>query len=237
MLKSITFEVIGDQRLHCEGCEQRVERVLKVLKGVAQVRAQAHNQRIEVLFDAAVLNTAAIGERLREVGYETTIGNSTSTVIERESQQDEGRLAAHSEGRCWIQSLAVLPGALLALLPSATCPMCLAAYAGVLSAVGLGFLFNERVLGPLIVVFLAVGVFSVAWSTRSYRRPGPLVVTVVGSGAVVAGRLVWNVPIALYAGVALLIGASLWNLWLKRPQAEPLVEIGSSHDGRCTQCR
>lgn len=152
--------------------------------------------------------------------------------VERGSHRNEGRLATRSEGRNWIRSLAVLPGALLPLLPSATCPMCLAAYAGVLSAVGLGFLFNERVLGPLVVVFLAVGIFSVAWSARSHRRLGPLLVTVAGSGAVVAGRLVWNIPMALYTGVALLIGASLWNLWLKRPRAEPLVHIASPHDGR-----
>jgi len=225
MFKSITFEVIGDQRLHCESCEQRVQRLLKALEGVAQVRAHARNQRIEVLFDRAVLEPTAITERLGKAGYETRVASSTS-----DSGRQEGRLAAHAEGRSWIRSLAVLPGALLALLPSATCPMCLAAYAGLLSAVGLGFLFNERVLGPLIVVFLAVGVFSVAWSTRSHRRLGPLVVTVIGSGVVVASRLVWNVPIALYAGVALLIGASLWNLWLKRPQAEPLVQIGNTHD-------
>jgi len=76
MLKSITFEVVGDQRLTCEGCEQRVERLLKTLQGVGQVRAQAHNQRIEVLFDMAVLDAAAIAERLGQVGYQTRVGSS-----------------------------------------------------------------------------------------------------------------------------------------------------------------
>src|SRR5213593_453499 len=40
MFRSITFEVIGDQRLICEGCEQRVEHALKALPGVGQVRAE-----------------------------------------------------------------------------------------------------------------------------------------------------------------------------------------------------
>ena len=53
MFKSIAFEVIGEQRLHCESCEQRVERLLKGLPGVGQVRARSDNQRIEVLFDRA----------------------------------------------------------------------------------------------------------------------------------------------------------------------------------------
>jgi len=73
MFKSITFEVIGDQRLHCESCEQRVERLLKGLQGVGQVRAQAKNQRIEVLFDTAVLEANIITERLAAAGYETKV--------------------------------------------------------------------------------------------------------------------------------------------------------------------
>jgi len=71
MFKSVTFEVIGDQRLHCEGCEQRVERVLKAVPGVGRVRAQASNQRIDVLFDPAVLDPAAIAERIARAGYQT----------------------------------------------------------------------------------------------------------------------------------------------------------------------
>ena len=78
MLKSITFEVIGDQRLMCESCERRVERLLKAVQGVGRVRAQAHSQRIDVLFDTAVLEATAIAERLGKAGYETRVGSSTS---------------------------------------------------------------------------------------------------------------------------------------------------------------
>lgn len=114
------------------------------------------------------------------------------------------------------QTLAAVPGAIVALLPAAHCPACLPAYAGVLSAVGLGFLLNDRVLAPLIGALLVLGVVSVGWSTRSHRHAGPLVATLTGSAAIVAGRLVWSVPLALYGGAALLIGAALWNVWLKR---------------------
>jgi len=126
----------------------------------------------------------------------------------------------------WLRSIALVPGAVLPLLPSATCPACIAAYAGALSALGLGFLFNERVLAPLIGVFLVVGVGSVAWSARSHGRLAPLIATVLGAAAVVFGRLIWNIPFLLYAGAGLLITASLWNLWLKRPQRAPLVQLG-----------
>lgn len=70
MLKSVTFEVVGSQKLTCEGCEQRVERMLKGLPGVDQVRAHSRNQRVEVLFDTAVLEPSSIAERLRAAGYE-----------------------------------------------------------------------------------------------------------------------------------------------------------------------
>jgi copper chaperone len=71
VFKSITFEVIGDQRIVCEGCEQRVEGLLRALQGVRQVRARARNQRIAVLFDASVLEATAIAERLGTAGYQT----------------------------------------------------------------------------------------------------------------------------------------------------------------------
>jgi copper chaperone len=73
MLTSITLEVTGDQRLVCEGCEQRVERVVKALQGVNQVRARARKQRIEVLFDDAVLEPGTITEQIRKAGYETRV--------------------------------------------------------------------------------------------------------------------------------------------------------------------
>ena len=72
MLKSMTFEVVGEQRLHCASCEQRVTRLLKTLEGVGQVRAQAETQRIDVLFDSSVVDPRTIAERLGDAGYETT---------------------------------------------------------------------------------------------------------------------------------------------------------------------
>lgn len=71
MMRSLIFEVVGDQRLHCESCELRVKRLLKGVPGVNAVKANSRDQRIEVLFDPTVLNAAAIAERLRTAGYET----------------------------------------------------------------------------------------------------------------------------------------------------------------------
>jgi len=127
--------------------------------------------------------------------------------------------------RPWLRSLSLLPGGLLALVPAAKCPICIAAHTGVLSSLSLGFLHDDRVFSPIIAVLLAVGLLSVAWSTRGHRGPGPLAVTVLGSAAVIVGRLIWSVPVVLDIGVALLVGASLWNLWLKRPRPGPLIQL------------
>lgn len=133
---------------------------------------------------------------------------------------------SHSRSsRSWLGSLALVPGTVLSILPSVTCPFCISAYAAVVSALGLGFVLNQRVLVPLIVVFLAIGILTIAWSTRSHKHLGPLVASGIGSLAVVAGRVVWHVPVALYVGAGMLVVASLWNLWLKRPKQEPLVPI------------
>ena len=73
MFKSITFEVVGDPQLVCEGCEERVEHALKSLEGVGRVRANARNQRIEVLFDEAKLDAETIAERIGKAGYQSRV--------------------------------------------------------------------------------------------------------------------------------------------------------------------
>ena len=76
MFKSITFEVIGDQKLVCEGCQERLEHAVKTLQGVGQVRAHARNQRVKVLFDGRVLDANAIAKRIGEAGYQTRVVSS-----------------------------------------------------------------------------------------------------------------------------------------------------------------
>ncbi len=70
MFKSVSFEVVGEQKLHCESCERRVERLLKSLDGVGKVHANSKNQRIDVLLDTAILESDAIKDRLRTAGYQ-----------------------------------------------------------------------------------------------------------------------------------------------------------------------
>ena len=86
-------------------------------------------------------------------------------------------------------------------------------------------MLKERVLAPLIGVALLVSIAAIAWSTKSHRKLGPLVLTILGALTIACGRIVWSVPILLYSGSVALLSASFWNLWLKRRRAEPLVGI------------
>jgi hypothetical protein len=64
---------------------------------------------------------------------------------------------------------------------------------------------------------LALGLASVAWSTRKHRHPGPLVLVLIGSGVLLAAR--FGAPASttvLLAGAAITLVASVWNLWLER---------------------
>lgn len=71
MFQLAALKVVGDPKLHCESCEQRVTRVLNTLQGVQRVSADATSQQIEVLFDPARVEEAAIVERLGLLGYTT----------------------------------------------------------------------------------------------------------------------------------------------------------------------
>lgn len=73
MFKSLTLEVVGNDRLHCEGCEERVEQALKKVPGVNQVRAKSSNQRVKVLFDSSLLDADAITAHVARVGYQTKV--------------------------------------------------------------------------------------------------------------------------------------------------------------------
>lgn len=133
----------------------------------------------------------------------------------------------------WSGSLAAVPGILFALLPRGTCPACLAAYSSLLLGIGVGALYEARLVAPLTLAFLVVGVLGVGWSGRSHRRRGPLLVTLAGSALVVAGRFAWELTALVYAGAAALAAGSLWNLWLKRPVPQPLVRIERTTGGSC----
>ncbi|MBI3042959.1 MAG: MerC domain-containing protein [Betaproteobacteria bacterium] len=93
---------------------------------------------------------------------------------------------------------------------------CLGATAAlsVLTAIGAGFLINDAILIPLYLGLLALSVWLLYSSARSHGYFAPFW-TGVG-GAIVAFAGLWILPALVYAGLAVLIGGSLWDFWNMR---------------------
>ncbi len=111
----------------------------------------------------------------------------------------------------WRRAWAVVPGAGAALLPKLACPLCWPAYAAALSAVGLGFLLETRYLLPLTAGFLLVALGALGWGARRRRGFGPFWLGMVAAVVALAGTFWLAVRPVTYAGVTLLLVASIWN--------------------------
>lgn len=107
--------------------------------------------------------------------------------------------------------LLTLPGITFALLPKLACPACWPAYAGWMSAVGLGFLLSARHLFAATVLALLLAAGVLAYGARRSRSWWPLLLGLTASSTILAGKFLWDSNPVVYAGVALLIGSSLWT--------------------------
>jgi hypothetical protein len=116
----------------------------------------------------------------------------------------------------WKRSLAVLPGIGVSLLPKLACPMCWPAYAGIVSAPGLGFLISTKYLLPLTILFLGLTAAALGFRASRRRGYGPLSLGLIAAAMILVGKFYFEVTQAAYVGVGLLIAASFWNSWPHR---------------------
>jgi len=70
MTSLFEFQVIGDQQIHCAGCESRISFALRRMPGVRDVQASADTQHIAVLVDAAQVTLETVKEKLQQLGYQ-----------------------------------------------------------------------------------------------------------------------------------------------------------------------
>lgn len=101
----------------------------------------------------------------------------------------------------------------LAALPILTCPACWPFYAGVLSALGVGFVNYTRFLLPVTAILLVISLISLGWKAGQRRGYLPLMSGVVASFLVLGGKFYFDTAWIFYAGIIMLLWASLWNLW------------------------
>lgn len=85
------------------------------------------------------------------------------------------------------------------------------------TAIGAGFLIRDRYLLPILALFLLVSIVGTVLSMRRHRRKTPLVVSIAGAVVTFSGILLW--PPAAYAGIGLLLVASILDLLAARPES------------------
>jgi hypothetical protein len=106
----------------------------------------------------------------------------------------------------------LLPGTLAAVLPVGHCPACLPLYAGILSSVGLGFVFQSRYLIWIMIIFLLPALFALLWNADERRGYIPFIAGLAGSVVLLAGKFYADSTALTAAGLAVLIAAGIWNV-------------------------
>lgn len=69
-MASKTLKVVGQQTMHCGGCEHTVKFTLTQLPGVRQVEANHKTQLIQLSYDPETLDLAQVQQELDWIGYQ-----------------------------------------------------------------------------------------------------------------------------------------------------------------------
>lgn len=113
-----------------------------------------------------------------------------------------------------ISAFAPVIGSALAL--KLACAACWPAFAALLGSAGVGFLVAPGQLVPFMLVFLALTLALLAYRARSRRGLAPFALGVGGAVIMMGGGFGIGSDVALFAGVALLVSASIWNAWPRK---------------------
>ena len=115
--------------------------------------------------------------------------------------------------------LSALSGVGAWLVPAWGCPVCLSAFAGTMSALGLGFVATEAVLTPLTAVFLGVALLALGFGARRRRIYGPLILGTAAAGLLIGGKF-WPDELWIgYVGLGALVSACVWNTRAAAPRS------------------
>lgn len=76
MSTNLEFSVTGEQKIHCESCEERIARALKRVPGIGSVKASAKEQRISVSINPDRTSSEEVQSKLHEIGYDVRTRNT-----------------------------------------------------------------------------------------------------------------------------------------------------------------
>lgn len=142
--------------------------------------------------------------------------------------------------RFWMRGSGSALAALAAFVTTLCC-LGLPALVGFLSALGAGFLINDRYLEPLLAAMLLLTLAITGFHLRRHHQPWPFILSTLAAGSVffalygvrwfltasgtgsmsdhMADGMVplpaWSLYLA-YGAILVLLGAQVWDLWLYR---------------------
>lgn len=157
-------------------------------------------------------------------GQTLEISESSSCACGRSPSPPRSGAARH---------LTLLPAVVLVLLPK--CPLCFMAWFGALGSLGISSWVSGVWGAPLAVGLLVLTNSALAlqaWRSDEWK---PVLVGLLGSGALLAGKLLLDAPLLLYAGLGLLVAASISSNRLVsqlrsvagKPAPGPILYIGA----------
>lgn len=80
-----------------------------------------------------------------------------------------------------------------------------------LGAIGAGFLMNNAIRIPIVTISLVVSMLGAFMSYLNHRNIIPFIISVISSVTILVFSFAMPVDILVYAGIAGLIGASVYN--------------------------
>ncbi|MEO7596527.1 MAG: hypothetical protein ABI134_35295, partial [Byssovorax sp.] len=99
------------------------------------------------------------------------------------------------------------------------CPLCLAAYLGITGSIAAGSWLPPVWGLPIGAALLAWALGALVLRARRSRDYRPPLVGLAGAAALLGGKLAVDSAPLLYAGAALVMGASIWSVRRVRPGA------------------
>jgi hypothetical protein len=100
---------------------------------------------------------------------------------------------------------------IIPILACALCPVCLSAYATILSAFGVGFALSEGQHAILLFMAVAAALLAGGWRARMTRRFGPLGLTAVGCALLIFADVLHENRALSLCGIALLVSSMIWD--------------------------
>jgi hypothetical protein len=105
----------------------------------------------------------------------------------------------------------------LGVVACTLCCLSIPGIAAVLTATGLAFLRDDRILLPGTIIFSALVIFTFVRARARHGRQLPLFLALASAALILVGlRSGWHTTVLVSSGVAALLALTVWDAWLQR---------------------